>query len=168
MRTLVLNATYQPLAVVTVKRAVVLVLTDVADCVVSSGETFRASTLSVEAPAVIRLRRNIKIPWRSSVPLTRHGVLTRDGKKCAYCHKPAGTIDHVLPRSRGGRHEWMNVVAACGKCNHTKADRTPHEAKMVLRFEPHEPKGLAAFAVGLREVDPLWRPWLGLEPPEAA
>jgi 5-methylcytosine-specific restriction endonuclease McrA len=79
--------------------------------------------------------------WRFSrgPAWSRAGVLQRDGRTCAYCGRTATTIDHVLPRSRGGANSWLNTVAACGSCNHRKGDRTPAEARMPLRLKPTAP-----------------------------
>jgi 5-methylcytosine-specific restriction endonuclease McrA len=121
--TLVLNASYEPLCIVPLRRAVVLVLAEKA-VVVEEGETLlRSERLAMNAPTVVRLSRYVRVPYRRAVPLTRRAVLARDGHRCAYCSARADTIDHVLPRSRGGGHIWTNVVAACARCNHRKGDR---------------------------------------------
>ena len=113
-RVLLLNATFEPLAVVTAKRAVVLMLTGKAECVeVTLDEAFHSENLTVPAPSVMRLSRYVRVPYRAAVPMTRAGVLRRDGRRCAYCGRRADTIDHVVPRSRGGGHTWENCVAAC-------------------------------------------------------
>src|SRR5829696_5730823 len=124
LRVLLLNATFEPLAVVTAKRAVVLMITGKAECVeVTIGGAFHSERLTVPAPSVMRLSRYVRVPYRRSVPMTRAGVLRRDARRCAYCGKRADTIDHVVPRSRGGPHSWDNCVAACRACNSRKADR---------------------------------------------
>ena len=84
--------------------------------------TVRPSCLPI--PAVVRLARYVKVPYKPEVPLTRKGVLARDGHRCVYCGAAATSLDHVVPRSRGGPHVWENVVAACSRCNHAKADRS--------------------------------------------
>ncbi|MDQ1742630.1 MAG: hypothetical protein QOE23_969 [Pseudonocardiales bacterium] len=139
---LVLNATYEPLCVVPLRRAVL-----------------HSARLVIEAPTVVRLSRFVRVPYRSRVPLTRRAVMHRDGLRCAYCQRRADTIDHVVPRSRGGKHEWVNVVAACATCNHRKADRLLAELGWSLPFTPREPAGYAGFTVGyVRE--PAWEPYL--------
>src|SRR5690349_4795487 len=105
-RALVLNATFEPLAVVPLRRAVVLVLADKADVVERSGGQWRSAGAAVDVPAVIRLRRYVRVPYRARAPLTRHGLMARDGWRCQYCTARAATVDHVVPRSRGGRHRW--------------------------------------------------------------
>jgi 5-methylcytosine-specific restriction endonuclease McrA len=100
--------------------------------------------------------------------MSRRAIFARDGWRCAYCHGSAETIDHVLPRSRGGRHAWDNVVAACARCNHTKGDKTPAELGWRLRVIPMAPKGLAWRVLGHRAPDPRWADWLDLPATPAA
>ena len=140
MRTLVLNAGYEPLAVVSFKRALVLVMNEKAT-VVEHTETdpVWGTRRSYERPAVIILTRYVRVPGGRHVPVTRRGVLRRDNHHCAYCGKAASTIDHVLPRSRGGRTTWENVVASCGRCNLSKGSKTLKQAGMHLRRKPVRP-----------------------------
>jgi len=161
-RVLLLNATFEPLAVVTAKRAVVLMLTGKAECVeVAIDAAFHSESLTVPAPSVMRLSRYVRVPYRRAVPMTRAGVLRRDGRRCAYCAKRADTIDHVIPRSRGGTHGWDNCVAACRSCNSRKADRLIEELGWALPFVP-KPPDRAAGGVLVLAVEPLpaWEPWL--------
>ena len=127
-RALVLNASDSPLAVVPARRAVVLVLKEKAEVIVSNGMVFRSATISMEAPSVVRLRRYVRVPYRPHAPLTRRAVFARDEWTCQYCAAPAENLDHVIPRSRGGTHTWENVVAACRRCNAKKENRTPQDA----------------------------------------
>src|ERR1700742_3800690 len=114
---LVLNATYEPLCVVPMRRAVVLVLAEKA-VVLEAGETvMHSASASIQVPSVVRLSRYVRVPYRRDVPLTRRAVLDRDAHTCVYCGVRADTIDHVRPRSRGGQHHWTNVVAACARGN---------------------------------------------------
>jgi 5-methylcytosine-specific restriction endonuclease McrA len=96
-------------------------------------------------PKVVRLVNYVVTKWRFSHGPTwsRVGVLTRDNRRCGYCGEHATTIDHVLPSSRGGRNTWLNTVAACGRCNGRKGDRTPAEARMPLRVKPVAPSWAA-------------------------
>ena len=137
---LVLNATYEPLCVVPARRALLLVLMRKAVAVEESDLVLHSAALAVRAPAVVRLTRYVRIPYRGPVPLTRRAVFARDGGRCVYCGVPATSIDHVVPRSRGGRHEWDNVVSACRRCNHVKADRTVADLGWRLH-PPQEPTG---------------------------
>ena len=124
---LVLNATYEPLCVVSVRRATILVLTAKAVCVADGEGILHSAMNELPVPSVVRLTRYVRVPYRTHIGLSRRGIFARDGWRCAYCRGPAETIDHVMPRSRGGRHAWENVVAACARCNHTKGDKTPAE-----------------------------------------
>lgn len=92
-------------------------------------------------PKVVRLVRYVVTRWRFSAgpAWSRRGLMARDGHRCGYCGDPASTVDHILPRSRGGRNTWRNTVAACGGCNQRKGDRTPEEAGMRLRVVPRTP-----------------------------
>jgi 5-methylcytosine-specific restriction endonuclease McrA len=162
-RVLLLNATFEPLAVVTARRAVVLMLTGKAECVEAALEgAFRSESLTIAAPSVMRLSRYVRVPYRRSVPMTRSGVLRRDGRRCGYCGRRADTIDHVVPRSRGGAHTWENCVAACRACNSRKADRLVEELGWSLRVTPTAPFRSAG-GVMVLAVEPLpaWEPWLG-------
>src|SRR3978361_1835467 len=153
---LVLNATYEPLCVVSQRRAIVLVLTAKA-VVVEGGEGgLRSPTRRVDIPAVVRLSRFVRVPYRADVPLTRKGVLARDGHRCAYCGAPATSLDHVIPRCRGGPPSWGDVVAPCARCNHTKADRSVADMGWRLRSLPRAPSGAAWGGLGARRVDPRW------------
>lgn len=165
MHALVLNATYEPLGVVPDRRALVLVLTGKAVSVADSGQLMRSVTVELAAPAVVRLARYVRVPHHAMVPLTRRAVFVRDGGRCAYCGAPATSIDHVVPRSRGGEHAWDNVVAACQHCNHRKGDRTLAELGWELGRTPAAPSGLAWRVLGRGGVDPRWEPFLLGHPP---
>lgn len=165
--TLLLNATYEPLCVVSSRRAIVLVLTAKAEPVDVSDALVHAEMISLPVPVVVRLTRFVRVPYPSSVPLTRRAVFTRDGSTCVYCGASATSIDHVVPRSRGGTHTWDNVVAACRRCNHTKADRSLAELGWTLPQPPRAPSGASWRLLGHRAVDPRWRTWLGMPDPLA-
>ena len=164
---LVLNATYEPLCVVPLRRALVLVLAEKAE-VVTEGETvWRSERLTLPAPSVVRLARFVRVPYRREVPLTRRAVLDRDAHRCVYCGARADTIDHVRPRSRGGPHHWTNVVAACATCNHRKGDRMLSELGWALPHAPVAPPATVAVVMGWATRDPAWEPWLALARPQA-
>ncbi|TAM91296.1 MAG: HNH endonuclease [Jatrophihabitans sp.] len=158
---LVLNATHEPLCVVPLRRAVVLVLAEKAVLVAAGAGMLRAATLSVPAPSVVRLARYVRVPYRREVPLTRRGVLDRDAHRCAYCGARADTVDHVRPRSRGGQHVWTNVVAACARCNHRKGNRLLAELGWHLGSAPLQPPPALAAVLGWARRDPAWEPYLG-------
>lgn len=157
--TLLLNASYEPLHVLTTRRAIVLVLAGKADVVSEGPEILHSEHLSVPVPSVIRLRYYVKVPFRSHLPLTRRNVVARDRGRCAYCSGRGDTVDHVVPRSRGGEHVWTNVVAACGPCNSRKADHTLGELGWTLHRTPHAPSGWAWLLVDVT-THPSWEPWL--------
>ena len=159
-QTLVLNATYEPLGVVTERRALILVLNSRATSVENSETVLRYSGGEVTLPAVIKLNRFVRIPYRHSVPLSRRALFARDGGRCVYCAAPATSIDHVIPRSRGGAHAWENVVSACHRCNHTKADKPLKELGWRLRQLPREPIGAAWRVLGATRAEASWIPYL--------
>ncbi|MEU4684448.1 HNH endonuclease [Streptomyces xinghaiensis] len=163
--TLVLNASFEPLSTVSLRRAVVLVLQDKA--VVEQahpGLRIRAAAVEVPVPQVIRLSRYVRVPFRQRAPWSRRGVLVRDRHRCAYCGRRATTVDHVVPRSRGGGDTWLNTVAACAEDNHRKANRTPEQAGMRLLSKPFEPTPADALLLavggrgGGRDALPEWLP----------
>lgn len=161
MKTLVLNAGYEPMSVVSFRRAIILVLAGKAT-VLAADECVqvRSETLSLEQPSVILLTRYVRPPANASVALSRRGVLRRDNATCAYCGGHANTVDHVLPRSRGGGNTWQNLVACCRACNNKKGDRTPEEMGWTLSFTPGPPR---TGRFWLRELDnpaESWRPFL--------
>ena len=161
MRTLVLNAGYEPLAVVSFKRALVLVMGGKAVVVASDDENpVVASSGQWDRPAVILLQRYVRIPNGRAVPVSRRGVLRRDNQRCGYCTNSATTIDHILPRSRGGADSWENLVACCLRCNNVKGDRTPQEMGWSLRTIPRPPHGTAWLVRGIERALPAWEEYL--------
>jgi 5-methylcytosine-specific restriction endonuclease McrA len=157
---LVLNTTYEPLCVVSQRRAVVLVLTDKAVLVEPSGDILHSARTAIDAPCVLRLTRYVRVPYRGAVPLTRRAVFARDGGRCAYCNAPATSVDHVVPRSRGGEHVWENVVSACRHCNHIKADREVDDLGWRMRVVPRQPSGPSWRILATGRRDPRWAPYL--------
>jgi 5-methylcytosine-specific restriction endonuclease McrA len=156
---LLLNATYEPLTTLPLRRAVCLVLREKAEVVHHdvSGALLRSATSSIQVPSVIRLRRYVRIPFRTRVPLTRAALMRRDNYRCAYCGRHAETIDHVHPRSRGGKHTWENCVASCMTCNHRKADRLLEEIGWTLPTTPAVPRGAHWRLIGIvHDGDPQW------------
>ena len=168
---LVLNQNYEPLNVCNVRRAVVLVLRGKAEVIETALGVLRTATRAIPLPSVIRLVSLIRRP-RPKVRLTRKEVFARDGWRCTYCGRETRdlTLDHVMPRHRGGQHTWENLVSACKQCNHRKAGRTPSEARMVLHNEPGVPRVSiyhGFFQYLAHEVE--WRKFVpGYEPAAAA
>ncbi|MFI5346252.1 MAG: HNH endonuclease [Elusimicrobiota bacterium] len=162
-RTLVLNRSFRAVAVADWQRAVTLVYMGLAEAldedltpydfqawiaassswVETRGSFVRSTSTRFAVPEVIRLVRYDRIPHRE-VAFTRHNVFARDQHRCGYCgkKKPTGELDldHVLPKSRGGPHEWTNVVTSCRPCNLKKADKLPEEAGMPLKVLPQKPR----------------------------
>lgn len=137
---LVLNQSYQPINVTSVERAFVLVFLDKAELLHDiPDKKLRSAQEQFPFPSVIRLFKYVHIPYQS-ISLNRINIFRRDSFKCGYCgDKNNLTIDHVLPRSRGGKDTWQNLVTACESCNSKKGDRTPDEANMPLRVSPFKP-----------------------------
>lgn len=157
---LLLNATYEPLCVVSVRRAAILVLSGKAVCVADGDGIFHSARHRIPVPLVIRLTKYVRVPYRAHVGLSRRAIFARDGGRCVYCQAPAETIDHVHPRSKGGAHAWENVVAACAKCNHHKGDKTLPELGWRLSVKPAPPHGAVWRVLGHRVPDPRWADWL--------
>lgn len=148
---LVLNQNYEPLNVCNVHRAMRLVFGSKAEVLETYGQPVRTTTRNYDAPAVIRLIYMIRRP-RPRVKLTRREIFARDEHACQYCGTRSGdmTIDHIIPRSRGGVHSWDNLVTACRPCNHRKGGKTLTEARMRLRHEPYEPRPGAYYTIQRR------------------
>lgn len=110
-------------------------------------------------PEVIRLNRYVKVPYKKKIPVTNKGVLKRDNHTCGYCGKKATTIDHIRPRSKGGKHTWLNVVAACVKCNSKKSDIQLSELGWTLNIKPFEPEGDSWLVYGLQNNE-KWKAYI--------
>jgi 5-methylcytosine-specific restriction endonuclease McrA len=160
MHALVLNATYEPLSVVPARRAAVLVLRGKAVMQEPSGRVLHGATVQLPVPAVVRLTTYVRVPYRPSISPTRAAVFARDGHRCQYCEAPADSIDHVIPRSRGGGHTWDNVVAACRRCNLRKGDRLPAEAGYRLRSAPARPSRFEWIYARAGRIHPSWESYL--------
>ena len=136
---LVLNATFEPINVTAVRRALVLMLKGVAQAEEINHAEVHSASQAVRVPSVIRLLSYRHIPQQSRA-LSRKNILLRDRNTCQFCGSAFSaselTLDHVLPRSRGGRSTWENLVACCYTCNNHKGDRTPEEAGLKLQRRP--------------------------------
>lgn len=155
-----LNATFEPLCVVPVRRAVVLVLKQKAEVVHQDGGSLHSERITLPIPSVIRLKYFVRVPLRARASLSRRAVFVRDHFACQYCGSQAENVDHVIPRSRGGTHTWDNVVAACRACNTKKENRLPHEVGLKLRTKPVPPRETVWIIVAVGRVDPKWEPYL--------
>jgi len=161
-RVLLLNATFEPICVVSLKRAVVLVLAEKAEVISARDRAVRSASFSLDAPAVIRLVRYVNIPRFRKAYLSRKTILQRDDHECCYCGDRASTMDHIIPRSRGGQHSWKNVVACCYDCNQIKDNRTPEEMGWKMRFQPVEPEGNRRIILIVGSMDPAWEEWMAV------
>lgn len=176
MSVLVLNASYEPLNVVSTRRAVVLLLKDKAQIVEAAQSALRSERVALPEPLVIRLVAYVRIPHRWRLPVSRRGVLARDGYTCQYCGRQPGrkglTIDHVIPRAQNGPKSWENLVTACMPCNRKKGGRRPAEASMRLLSRPEMPRYIAIAFVASGARHSTWDKYfqesgMTLPPPEA-
>ncbi len=146
---LILNVNFEPLHVCNTKRALALVFSGKAETILNGRGIIRSTSTEFEVPSVIRLSYMIKRP-RPRLALSKREVLRRDEYTCQYCGRTMRhlTIDHVVPRHKGGPHTWQNLVAACSACNRRKGGRSPTEANMSLQRQPFEPKATAIYRFG--------------------
>ena len=163
---LVLNATYEPVNVCTVRRAAVLLLKEKAEIIEHSSYELPSEHSTIPRPVVIRLVTFVKVPRDTHRrKITRRAVFARDGWQCMYCGaKTSLTVDHVIPRSKGGGSTWDNIVASCAPCNRRKGDSMPTKAGMHPRRPPKVPHPEVFIHVASPTIPPAWRQWL----PEAA
>ena len=161
---LVLNAGYEPLSLVSIRRAIVLLLREKAELIEATQQMLHSANGAVPIPLVIRLVHYVKLPHRR-VPPTRPAVMLRDLDTCQYCGDMPGchelTVDHVIPRSRGGVHSWQNLVTACKRCNQKKGSHTPDEAMMHLIRKPFEPSYVALVLLSNPVAAERWEQLMG-------
>lgn len=158
---LLLNSSYEPLRIISLKRAVILVLQEKADVLSANDEDpVRSEHLWLDRPLVVKLRYYVKIPYRARVALNRKSLTARDGGICQYCGKHGNTIDHVIPRAKGGRHEWENVVLACSPCNQKKSDSLLSEIGWTLPRKPEVPRTSGRIIIGVAKIDEEWAEYL--------
>lgn len=160
-KVLVLNTTYEPLNVCTQRRAVVLLLKDKAEAVELSTTAFHSERHSFRVPLVIRLRSYVSVPRAASKRISRRAVFARDNHRCQYCGSERHlTVDHIVPRSRGGGDSWENVVTSCAPCNLKKGDRPLHTLDMRLARKPRPPEPFSFVFMYVDEIHDSWRPYL--------
>ena len=162
-RVLVLNASFEPINVCTVRRAAVLVLKDKAVLLERAERPLRSERLSLDRPTVIRLISFVRIPRDAhGRKITRKAVLARDSWTCQYCgtRKPGLTVDHVIPRSRGGKSVWENIVASCATCNRRKGSHLPREIKMHPHTKPRAPGPTVFIRIASPTIPHAWQPYL--------
>jgi 5-methylcytosine-specific restriction endonuclease McrA len=159
---LVLNASYEPLNVTTVRRAHVLVFKGKAEVIEELEEPLRSSTDTYPRPHVIRLVQYVRVPRTLQRKISRRALFARDGWRCVYCGDTGGrlTLDHVVPRSRGGESVWENVVTSCAPCNMRKGNRLPEEVSMSLRAAPRPPAPVLFIHLATPRIPNRWQPYL--------
>jgi 5-methylcytosine-specific restriction endonuclease McrA len=174
-RVLLLNgSTWEPLSVVSIPRAINLILADKAIVVEQSGSFLRTVSSKFPIPSVIALRTFVNVPRRRA-HWSRKGVLVRDNYTCIYCGVKPGTIqkgkvlakndltvDHILPRSKGGKDHWSNTACACYHCNHRKGNRLPNEAGMKLHWEPRIPR-TSYLVIAIGSGPAAWKQYIEIE-----
>ncbi len=157
-----LNNNYEPLSICNVKKAICLLYLGKAELIAASdGRLLRSVTFTMPLPSIVRLSVYVHVPYKRIV-LSRKNILRRDGHRCQYCGRSdvSLTVDHVVPKARGGDETWENLVAACVRCNNAKGDRTPVEAHMVLRRKPIRPSHVMFLRDYAGDVDEEWKPYL--------
>ena len=161
-KVLILNQSYEPLSICNVKKAVILTYLHKAEIVLrNKKKELHSVSRSYSWPSIIRLSRYIKVPYKKVV-LTRKNILRRDAYKCAYCGRSdlPLTIDHLIPKARGGSDSWENLVCACTFCNNKKGDRTPEEANIDLISKPFKPSHIMFIKNVVGRLDENWKPYL--------
>ena len=159
---LVLNASYEPLNVCSVRRAHVLVFKGKAEVLEEMSRPLRSASARFPWPHVIRLVSYVKVPHITQRKISRRALFARDGWRCQYCGASGKlTLDHVVPRCRGGRSVWENVVASCPPCNLRKGDRLPAEARMHPHAKPRVPSAVLFVTLAASRVPERWHPYLG-------
>ena len=162
---LVLNSTYEVLGIIDLERAVCMLYQRQAEIVHDSGRRWRSVTSSIALPSIVRMLYYVKRATRQRLALTKKNVLLRDDYRCAYCGEKGGalmTVDHIQPKSRGGRSSWENLVSCCSTCNGRKRDRTPAEAGMPLRTKPREPRSIPWVTIKRNTYPGEWSKYLTL------
>src|SRR6266513_6529098 len=161
-RVLVLNATFEPINVCTVRRAAVLILKDKAEVIEHSSWELHAESLTLPRPVVIRLVSYVRVPRDTHRrKITRRAVFARDGWTCQYCGSRSSlTVDHVVPRSKGGTSSWDNIVTSCAPCNRRKGDALLRHAGMRLRHKPRSPGAHVFIQVASPTIPVAWRQYL--------
>ncbi len=163
-KVLTLNQNYEPMSVINVRKAIVLLYLGKAELIAAKdGLELHSVTMTMPFPSIVRLAVYVRVPFKKII-LSRKNILRRDGHRCLYCGRgdvPL-TVDHVLPLSRGGEETWENLVSACVKCNNKKGDRTPEEAHMPVRRRPMRPNHVTFISHFVGTLDDRWKPYLFL------
>lgn len=159
---LVLNHNYEPLSVCNVRKAIILMYLGKAELVEArNGQTIRSIKVSLPLPSIVRLSIYIRVPYKKII-LSRKNILRRDGHRCQYCGRKdvSLTVDHIIPKARGGTDSWENLVCACVRCNNFKGDRTPSDSRLQLERKPFRPNHVMFLRDFTGTVDEGWKPYL--------
>ncbi len=161
-KVLVLNQNYEPMSVCNVKKAVILLYLGKAELIEAhDGKLLHSVSMAMPFPSIVRLSVYIRVPFKKII-LSRKNILRRDGHRCQYCGRgdlPL-TVDHILPKARGGEDEWENMVCACVQCNNKKGDLTPDEANMPLLRKSMRPSHVMFLRHFVGNIDERWKPYL--------
>jgi len=161
-KVLVLNQNYEAMSICNVQRAIILLYLGKAELIASRDSSMiRSVSFSMRFPTIVRLRIYIRVPYKKIV-LSRKNILRRDLYRCQYCGRSDGalTIDHVIPKSKGGDDSWENLLTACITCNNKKGDRTPEEARMSPLRKPTKPSHITFMKHFVGRIDDDWKPYL--------
>ncbi len=158
---LVLNQNYEPMTITNVRKAIILIYLGKAEIIEKNEAFIRSVSTRYPLPSIVRLTRYINVP-RKRIILSRKNIIKRDNHQCQYCGSRKGsvTIDHIIPKVRGGEDTWENLVCACVKCNNKKGNRTPEEAGMKLAGRPQRPNYIFFIRYFIGTIDNRWKPYL--------
>jgi len=162
-KVLVLNQNYEPLTICNVKRAIVLTFLGKAE-IISKVNNKYVNTVyrKFDCPSIVRLGFFVRVPYKRII-LSRKNILKRDNHRCQYCGCTSNlTIDHIIPKSKGGEDSWENLVTACIKCNNKKGDRTLEESGFVLKSVPKKPSHITFIKTSAGKLEEDWKPFLYL------
>ena len=161
---LVLNQSYEPLMVINAKRAIILMIKEKVKMLEKYSESISSARESFDLPSVIRLNIYVHLKYKDII-LNRRNILKRDHFTCQYCNKSKSplTLDHIIPKNRGGEDTWENLVCACHRCNNRKGSRTPEQAQLPLRRKPRSPHNVTFIRYLIGIPDERWRPYLFME-----
>ncbi|MCH8927890.1 MAG: HNH endonuclease [Candidatus Marinimicrobia bacterium] len=161
---LLLNQSYEPLQICNMRRAIILIFLGKAHSVEQFDDEIRSVSYSIKMPAVIRIYSYINLP-RNSIVLTRKNILKRDSLSCQYCGTKSSplTVDHIIPKVKGGKDSWENLTTACVSCNNKKGNRTLREANLKLLSKPRVPSRITFIQRFVRTPIKEWRPYLFMD-----
>ena len=164
---LVLNQNYQPHLICTARRAICLIYLGKAEVIENYREFVHSPSIALPLPSVVKLAKFVRVRGNNII-LSRKNILKRDQHRCQYCGRRSVpmTVDHVLPKERGGRDTWENLVCCCHPCNRKKGNRTPAEAQMPLLGRPRKPNRIHYIRQFIKKEQQAWRPYLYMEPSE--